>query len=83
MNLLIFADRSLFASGLFALKGDLEFERIFRESDPDQRRGKHLDLDRLRTVSAAGRRRGHDRCDRRVSDHASAALVEKYDRIGI
>ena len=38
VNLLIFADRSLFASGLFVLKGDLEFERIFRASYQDERR---------------------------------------------
>ena len=39
MNLLIFADRSLFVSGLFELKGVFDFERIFRESNRDKRRG--------------------------------------------
>lgn len=38
VNLLIFADRLLFVSGLFSLKGDLDIERILRASYQDKRR---------------------------------------------
>ena len=38
MNLLIFADRSLFASGLFALKGVLKIGCIFGAGNQDKRR---------------------------------------------